>query len=239
MPLRSERQPDGLDGLQGLDLTRVRAANRLYALTGGVIEAACRNGQLVVCENPGRSHFWGTSFMQLDVPFPLNSAHLHHCMVGSDRKKFTRLMANFPQIGRVQLLCDGQHIHRDWAPTAPGKFATAEETACPPEMCRLLAATFHDAVLSAGALPSAESLAHMQVSLARASQVVTGKQPKGKRLMPMVSEHASYVHVTGPASLLPQFVGRCELPVCLRSQVVSEPSTKCLPAHARCVSSSL
>jgi len=57
-PLRSQQQPLGLEGLTGLDATRVAAANSLYALTIVVFLILYVRGSTFSVENPANSYFW-------------------------------------------------------------------------------------------------------------------------------------------------------------------------------------
>ena len=63
-PLRSNKWPDGLPHLRGLDATKVRLANKLYQFTRKVIDKCLLLDVPFICENPQRSWMWATSFFQ-------------------------------------------------------------------------------------------------------------------------------------------------------------------------------
>ena len=187
-PLRSEQHPDGLPHLVGKDLLRVTLANQLYDITARVYEFCCANGILATVENPARSYMWLTDpFANLRKCDRKHSAILHHCMFGSKRKKATKLLANFPQISKLAVQCDGSHAHEPWG-RSNGKWATATEVEYPMGLCRSWAALFMDVFLQYGAKPSVTELMQVDAFHSRHSRAMTGKQPRGRRLPPFVAE---------------------------------------------------
>ena len=63
-PLRSQKQPMGIDGLSGLDKVRTETANLVYAATAKLIEV-CHNLQILCSvENPENSLFWFSQQLQ-------------------------------------------------------------------------------------------------------------------------------------------------------------------------------
>ena len=178
-PLRSLEFPDELPSLSGLDALRVQQANELYRVSALIWSICCKKGILCIIENPRRSHFRATrDIAALGSDYSLY-ASCHHCMMGSKRRKATMLLANFPRVCLLRLLCDGSHEHETWGKIGQ-KFATANETAYPPLMRALIAQAFHKELLRAGVLPDSDNLHESAPSLARAASVAVGKQPKGK-----------------------------------------------------------
>ena len=57
-PLRSMSYPEGLPGLQGVNRTRVRQANKLYQFCREVMDVCNSLGILCIVENPESSLFW-------------------------------------------------------------------------------------------------------------------------------------------------------------------------------------
>ena len=201
-PLRSLEFPDGLTSLSGLDALRVKQANELYRVSALIYNLCCTKGILCIVENPRRSHFWATPDMAAIKPDYRLYASCHHCMMGSKRRKSTLLLANFPRVCLLRLMCDGSHVHEPWGKMGHS-FATASETAYPPLMCALIAQAFHKELLRAGVLPASDNLHESLPSLARAASVAVGKQPKGKAVLPLMPEHACVVKVTCAPSALP------------------------------------
>ena len=109
-PLRSDQWPNGLPFLQGSDKKRVGLANELYMQCAKIFEHCTQVGILCTIENPGNSYFWSTTYMT-ELAVGYNDVFLHHCMFGSERKKLTRLRANFEQLSVIGVSCDNQHTH--------------------------------------------------------------------------------------------------------------------------------
>ena len=233
-PLRNSEFPDGFPFLSGQDAARVHAANVLYGLTGSIILHCFHRGILVSVENPANSWFWLVSGMAKTNHLPLLSTNLHHCMFGASRKKHTKLLRTMPQMTLLGVLCDGKHEHEPWGKLASGAWATASECAYPPKMCASMAHAFVTQLLSLGAIPSATSLALDHLALPRAAQVASGKQPKGKRVKPLVPAFASYVTLRGPAESLPP-AGKLSASFAMPPDVQASPALVSLPTGARCL----
>lgn len=92
-PLRSNRFPNGIPGLQFVDRIKICKANKLYHLTSRLIAWAHDVGALFCIENPQFSHFWDTSFIR-DVWHLLQFSVFHSCQYGGSRLKRTMLAFN-------------------------------------------------------------------------------------------------------------------------------------------------
>lgn len=214
-PLRSTRHPDGLPGLRGINRTRVQQANVLYRLTGEIVKFCILNSISVSVENPARSHFWATkAFCEpiKSVAHQLTSTFFHHCMFGSQRRKYTQLMHNSVFFKQMAIECDNNHEHLPWGFQNKG-WTTAEETEYPLGLCKAYAQCFSDHLLDLGYVPPATSLLHQTMDINRVvnNQIAVDKQPKGKKIPPMVSEFAAVFTVTGPVGKLPS-VGKLSHP---------------------------
>jgi len=94
-PLRSEEYPDGLPDLEGDDLNRVLAANKLYKFTANAFAWLAKKGVACTIENPTNSLMWDTKpFCKLGVDkqygFPNYRRHtMQMCMHGGARPKFS------------------------------------------------------------------------------------------------------------------------------------------------------
>ena len=62
-PLRSNLQPEGLDGLSDADMQRVEIANDLFEYSCFLFERACSLGVIATMENPRNSYFWITKWV--------------------------------------------------------------------------------------------------------------------------------------------------------------------------------
>ena len=235
-PLRSVQHPDGLPNLAPRDHARVETANSLYQLSGAVMAYATENGILCTLENPARSHMWSTTFLndQLKcVHDQLFKVFFHHCAFGSKRKKHTQLLVNhvcFNYLGRV---CDGSHEHLPWGVTPQG-WATSLEVEYPLELCKAWALCLRAAALQHGALELPTSMQHdVEASLHLRAKATLGNQPRGKKLKPLMKEHAYIITVSGPHDLvhaLPQKLDQAHVlpPLCAAS-----PPVKVLPPHSK------
>ena len=96
-------------------------------------------------------------------------------MFGSKRKKATKLLANFPQISKLAVQCDGSHAHEPWG-RSKGQWATATEVEYPMGLCRGWAALFVDVFLQYGAKPSVTELMQVDAFHSRHSRAMTGVQ---------------------------------------------------------------
>ena len=61
-PLRTDDQPDGIDGLQRTDKLKTELANQLYEAISTIVLFAHALDVCVVVENPKNSLYWATSF---------------------------------------------------------------------------------------------------------------------------------------------------------------------------------
>ena len=179
--LRSHRHPDGLPSLLPHEALRVRLANSLYQLVGQIAEFCSEKGIFFTCENPSRSWFWSTSFYSLHVRHLLfRSVRFDHCEFGSQRQKRTRLDTNLTLLDRLAQDCSGRHSHLPWGRTSTG-WATAEEVAYPPELCKQWARAVVDELVELGAKPPSDELQQHGPD-ARTMRA----QPRTKRLPPLV-----------------------------------------------------
>ena len=60
IPLRSNEQPDQIDGLADTDKLKVEKANMLYNAVEQITRTTCRANIFTGIENPGNNHYWGT-----------------------------------------------------------------------------------------------------------------------------------------------------------------------------------
>ncbi len=129
--LRNDEHPNGLPWLTPEQQERVNKANQLYAITCQPIILCQENNILWSCENPGRSMWQTTPFVQLFSTIVCMSTEMYHCMFGSSRRKLTRLIHNIQSFHHLHQMCNNQHEHEPWGQKADGSWATAAETAYP------------------------------------------------------------------------------------------------------------
>ena len=200
--LRSTKQPQGVDGLEGLDATRVAKANLLYQLTLEVSQFCLEAGKFFSCENPSRSYLWllpaWKAFLARQDVFQTS---FHHCEYGGMRRKATLLVHNVPSFKGLQRFCSGNDVHLGWGKVGPA-WATADEAAYPWGLCKSMASFLKDHFISLGfAAPAADiSGSFNQV---QASRAFTGVQ---SRKRPLLSEFASVHTVTVPTQVADSFL---------------------------------
>ena len=173
-PLRSRREPDGIRGIRGTSLLRVRQANRLYDLCVRIMLLCLELKIPCVVENPARSLMWLTSFFQR-LPRTLHRCVSHSCMYGSRKKKATALLSTIP-LPRMMRVCDGRHNHEPWSIREVQKrwhFSTSDAAEYEPGFCKALAADLMDACQVKGCIPSSAHMSSLQ-----AQAIATGKQPR-------------------------------------------------------------
>ena len=126
-PLRNSRWPDGIPGIKGVHLLKLRAANCLYSFMRRLIKKLHSMGITWTVENPLTSLLWETSYwVDVDECTSPFYCELHNCMFGGSRLKRTRLASNNNAILSLNVLCDGQHEHAAWSMTN-GVFDTSLE----------------------------------------------------------------------------------------------------------------
>jgi len=146
LPLRSEEYPDGLPNLEGDDLLKVLAENKLYKFTANTFRWLAEKGISCSIENPTNSLMWDTKpFRTLGVDkqygFPNYTRHtMQMCMHGGGRPKLVdEICLGKVDFSALARLCDNSHTHIPWSVTRiAGKphFARAEEKSYPPLYCR-------------------------------------------------------------------------------------------------------
>ena len=203
-PLRSHLFPEGFPNLTKTNLKRVLAANRLYDFLAKVVLLAHERDLIVVIENPRSSLYWMTKYFQKIKHLFVFVAH-QACAYGSSRPKWTALAVNRPQFLEINHTCPGEsanHVHKPWGLVTPEKFATAEETAYPPQLAHSIAIAFTQALTADGwQLPSTDWQDVCAEPSFAAMRAVAGRQPKASKVPPLVREHHSVVSVLGPVAL--------------------------------------
>ena len=206
-PLRSQRWPDGIPSLKGLDAMKVRLANKLCSFTRRVIDKCCELRVQFICENLQRSWMWETSFCQ-SLPSVCRFQCIHSCMHGGCRLKRTALLMNF-QACNLLLSCDGKHTHLPWGKTlhqSTGKsvFSTSTEAEYPWPLCKQLALAFF---LQLQQLNKTVNRGNPGMDVSQ--RMGAGVQPRGKLSPLLVTEFRFKVLVTSqgvsvPREILPE-----------------------------------
>ena len=196
-PLRSTSQPDGLDGLAGLDKYKVEMANQLYDAVFHITECAVELDVCVAIENPTNSHYWNVeSTTKIRSRFGGNFVTFHACAHGGTRDKSTSIWQSHKFFDSLELKCDKKHSHASWRPVVKdGKlqYPTSEEAAYPHLLCERIVACVMTQVLQLGAISiqTFQQQAVLQQSTPQ-RRIAMGALPRGNKIKPLVSEFQRY-----------------------------------------------
>ena len=210
-PLRSEDWPEGLPGLTPKELERVSLANRLFEAACDFFLLACLTGVLVTMENPKNSYFWWTNWVKRLISTAQTfTGDFQVCMMGGDRDKWTRTLANFEEISAMNIACDKSHQHAPWgfAVDSEGRqvWATALESQYPKKMCVVLTSIVLEVAASRALQLQASQLSTGQNPLASAvqAQMSSDLQPKPSKIPPVVPDFSSVaIFLADDVSALP------------------------------------
>ena len=227
-PLRSLDFPLGLPDLEGDELKRVEIANFLFQYTCDLFSMCVRRNILATVENPRGSYFWLTPFMlELMRIYPLYATDFQACMYGSKRDKWTRIVASFPEVLQMDLVCDRKHQHTGWGFTtdAAGRkiWATSEESQYPRKLCIALVQTILQVAANFGVILKPESLhelADHPLLMAKQSQLATGRQPRGAKLPPMLPafQQSAVFFAEGPSQIPCSLMAKLTTDITLRTE---------------------
>ena len=185
-PLRTILEPDGIEGLSNIDLLRVSQANILYEFCAESMSICVQLGKPTMCENPRGSLFWlVTPWVEALIARQGYIADHQACAYGSDRPKWTRLVASFPEVQSISLTCPGNNKHAAWGRVNLNNkrvFATSLEVHYPTQLCDAISAAFIMAFRRLGCKYEPH------VPLNPAAQLISGKQTATNKLPPAVSE---------------------------------------------------
>ena len=141
-------------------------------------------------ENPGRSYLWSIEDYKLLMAVSYFIL-FHSCIHGSQRKKLTGLLTNRKQFESLGGYCQDDHEHLPWTHTSDeGKlvFDTSKEAAYP----KLFFERFSTILAETAGFSDADFNRQFADSLINTdARVATAKQPRGRKLPPIISEFAS------------------------------------------------
>ena len=121
------------------------------------------------------------------------------------------LAFNADEFLAVSAMCSGQssrHKHARWGLNATNGFATADETAYPMGLARLIAVVFTRVLLRCGIHPLPDTLEQVQPCSLQALQKIrasVGYQARSSRIPPLVRTYMQRFKIQGPKSVLPRF----------------------------------
>ena len=156
-------------------------------------------------------------------------------MFGSGRDRYTQLQHLGTHLQGLGKLCSKDHVHAPWGrDPATGVWGSASNSAYPPQLCRAWSECLSAELLHHGAQPRPRDLQGLDVHhvSAAAQAAAAQRQPRSKRLPPLVPEFRLVVTLVGPASTL-DLPAKLPEAVSLPPQVKSSPSVALLPRGSR------
>ena len=162
---------------------------------------------LFVWKYHSRAYFWATSFWQ-EVAHLVMYSTFHSRQYGSKRLKRTMLAHNHDAFAAINMKCQGvssTHRHEKWGITKSG-FATSQETAYPFALVRTIAHAFARALVAVQMTAPGDTFSELQANSSQVLQSIrgqTGLQPKAHKLLPIVNEYQTLLHVTNTRDHLP------------------------------------
>ena len=196
VPLRSVLFPDGLPRVTGHDRAKVELANQLYDNLCDIIAHACELDVLCLMENPERSYFWNTSwFVRLQQAVPGFFTTFDSCAHGGHSSKGATSWSSKDVVSSLGLRCDGMHPRKKWIPKISSRrlvFPTAEEAEYPVLLCERIISCLENFGFPLGLSLQDSMRKQKSDPLAPVERLSLGKQPKGNKLRPLVSEFPGY-----------------------------------------------
>ena len=209
-PLRSTIFPMGLPGLTFVQQSRVKKANFLYKWTWKVIKMLDAKNIGWSVENPASSLMWITDpFVEMMQQLgQFDAFSFHTCMFAAKRKKDTAIWTSVPQLRAfLERKCDDSHQHLQWGRTEKG-FATAEECAYNDNLCASWAEAITAFAISRNYVepPSTiEDVQHAAHSVTHINKAILGCLPRGRKLVPLMSEFLQpQIHDISASTILQQ-----------------------------------
>ena len=196
-PLRTELQPLGRDGLTATEQARVDAANAIYA---GLADFFTRCHAMDIpwsVENPSRSLLWLIPCIRhlQDVTCAC-FYNYDTCAWGSKRLLQRSFLSTLPAMCGIQALCANDHEHlslgRTRLPDASTKWDTADEAAYTIPLCKQIVSVVQNALKL---WPQKQSASTTNVAINQRGTVALQKQPRGRKMPPVMSEFAAQTTV--------------------------------------------
>ena len=195
-PLRSELYPYGLPDLGESDWQRVEIANIIYANVHEILLEADLHHCLCLLENPANSLYY-----HLDEPKHLLDIGwidvvFQHCkwtVSKAMRAKWTRIRTNVAELLQLAGECKQNHEHLAWGRKEDGTFHSASEAEYPIEMCVAIMEILVQVLAKRGFFCKVEPIQPtiMDAPSHKRRRMTGGKQPRGNKLPPLISEFKS------------------------------------------------
>ena len=200
-PLRSDLFPQGLPTLTGVDLEKVLQANLIYEFIAAFCSKCMDLGIFFSIENPKRSYMWLMPCFLMLAAKGAFFVNYQACRHGSDRDKWSSWLTNCPNLLKIAGPCPGGHTHKPWGVRRESgskgswTFATSEEAACPPELCKSAADCIVEAAVDKGHTVKETFFNEGLESDRWKLQAGVQRQPRGRKVAQLLPEFHRFVTV--------------------------------------------
>ena len=193
-PLRSSAHPHGVPGLSDHDKRRVETANQIYDRIARLVRVAIANNVCVSVENPTKSFMWATTYFTTLIQEELIfEVAFQQCMWGAKHNSWSSWYVSDALFKRLQKACDNSHEHEPWGlqKSSAGWTAAASNGAAYPQMlCNEVAAIVYDLATQQQVQDVAIPSVTKRAKTSQTVMAAAGKQPRGDRFPPIISEFA-------------------------------------------------
>ena len=156
----------------------------------------CRElGILWSISGPAATKLWPPALMQTVLAAGVHQIPLDLCMFGAGWKLPTIIFSSYGSLCALGVSCSADHSHG-------ARFQT--NVSLPPLFCAAFVECLLKQLFDLGVHAPARSLPEQHIGLSRAAALMVGKQPRGKRLKPLVPEFRQLVTLSGPPQVLPR-----------------------------------
>ena len=218
--LRTYRWPDGIPSLRGVNLQRVRMANRLYSFMSFLILKLHGRDKAWTVENPWTSLLWCTSYWVKLRHLDPYYCELHNCMFGGQRLKRTCLASNQDAILSLGLKCDGQHLHAPWT-INDGVFDTSLEAEYTPMLAKALASTILESLAGEYKLANVQQFSK-KLKTSHFQALAAAKQPTKPLALAVVPEFSHVVVISCVPTSVEFAISQHETGSCIHIQLGSQ-----------------
>ena len=194
-PLRSVKFPHGVPDLSHVDSLKVQTANTIYSNIAKILRRAAEIGSVITVAHPKNSFLWQLECISsLVQDLGLTPVSCQLCMFGGSAPQWLTLFSNDTEFLRLARPCDNSHVH----PAQPH----AEDL--PVDFCNALLDILQQCATKRGIHIVGASVSHKR-KLPDSSQrsAEAGKQPRGNKLPPIISEFKQVLTKLWPFSTPP------------------------------------
>ncbi|CAE7485409.1 unnamed protein product, partial [Symbiodinium necroappetens] len=170
------------------------AATSTIKAAEAVVRACCEEGILWSISGPANLKLWPQHLLATLAELCAHQTSLDLCMFGAGWKLPTCVFHSYSRLSSLGVSCSENHSHCT---------RLEPKLVLPPLFCAAFVECLLKQLFDLGAQAPARCLPDQHISLSRAAALMVGKQPKGKRLKPLVAEFRNLVTLQGDPDVLP------------------------------------